>query len=114
MKKIFSGILFLVLIIWFFNQSVTEGYIYEVYDSSILVIELNESEVKGKTQDEIMDILEKKASNPTGNKFDIPFINEKIHKNFEAGQKIRVHWTGDIKASLPGQVDGTMLIITDD
>lgn len=101
----------LILSIWFFNQHVTEGYIYSKDDSRIWVIELSDSETKENDRDEIMAVLKEKSSKQAGDFYDVPFVNKVLNTNFDNGQKVRIYWTGNVYASAPGQIEGTLLIV---
>lgn len=114
MKKAVFGVvilLFIILIIWFFNQRVSEGYILSVDDSRIWVLPMSDTEVEGKTEAEIISILEAKSSKSPGTFYDISLINKVLNTDFEEGQKVRIYWTGYALESAPGQIKGTLLIL---
>jgi hypothetical protein len=103
--------IFIVSIIWFFNQSVSEGYVFSIDDSSVWVIEISNTEIEGKTKDEIFDILETKASESSGAFYNVPLINNALNTKFEKGKRVKIYWTGVVMQSAPGQVKDTLLIM---
>lgn len=116
MKKRIVIVIILLLVaavIWFLNQNVSEGYVSSVNSkgSSILVIPLEASELKGKTQEEIMSILDSKVSQYQGSVYDIPFINKVLKTDFKKGDKVKVLWNGEVLTSAPSQIKGTVLIV---
>lgn len=115
MKRVFLLLFLLVFtvsIIWFFNQSISEGYVITTSDSQVWVIDVNDAEIEGKTKKEIMTILETKASESKGAFYDIPFINNILNTKFEKGQKVKIYWTGFVLQSAPGQIKDTLFIQT--
>lgn len=59
-----SALLFLIAVrstIWIFNQEVTGGYIFASRESDVRVIELALEEADGKSQEEILKLLNEKV-----------------------------------------------------
>jgi hypothetical protein len=116
MKKsiIIVIILFLIAsIIWFLNQNISEGYVFSVDSKglSILIIPLEDSEIKEKTEEEIVSLLDAKVSQYQGSVYDIPFINKVLKTDFKKGEKVKVLWNGPVLISAPSQIKGTVLIV---
>lgn len=138
MKKVLkeiSAILFLILlvaIIWFISLRTTTGYVYQemegnpygdVQTENIWVVELEPDQTKGKSKAEIIEVVQKQANSSLfmddesteyrspGTIYRIPLINQQIGTEFKIGDKVKIYWRGAVMESLPGRIDGTILVI---
>jgi hypothetical protein len=115
MKKVSVITVLLILIVYIicvFNQSVSEGYVYSSRDDSkVWVIELSKTEIHGKTKEQILDLIETKATESRGIFYDVPLINKALNTSFEKGQKVKIYWTGVVMQSAPGKIKDTFLIM---
>lgn len=103
-----------ISVLWFMNLHVTEGYVYEVQDRGLFVIELDDlEEFETNTMDEgeLDRVLAQKVSEERGDIYKVPFLNELMGNDFNKADKVRIYWDGIMTASIPGIVDGTTLII---
>lgn len=103
-----------ISVIWIMNLHVTEGYVYEVQDRGLFVIELDDlDEFETNTMDEgeLDKVLAQKVSEEKGDIYKVPFLNELMRNDFNKADKVRIYWDGTMTASIPGLVDGTTLII---
>lgn len=117
MKKLIFGFISVSLIMglcWYVFQRVDDGYIakFAVSEegSNLLVIELDEEQTAGKTKKELNRLLKVKSSQAAGTYYEIPWINNLLHTEFEKGDKVKIFWRGTVMESAPGKVDGTNLI----
>lgn len=115
-KKLAIIILFLVLLLipatfWFNAQNTDEGYVYTTVDTELWIIELNEEDVKGKNSEELLQLLEIKASESQGGFYNIPLINDVVNSDYKSGNKVKIYWNGIVHQTLPPRIDGTNLII---
>ncbi|MCH4828157.1 hypothetical protein [Planococcus halocryophilus] len=138
MKKLLkriSAILLLILlvfIIWFISLRSTTGYVYQemelnpygdLHTKNIWVVELEPDETEGKTKAEIIEAVQEQAdtsrfldegstdNGSPGTIYRIPLINRQIDTKFQIGDKVKIYWRGAVMESLPGQIDGTVLVI---
>jgi hypothetical protein len=91
-------ILFLIAsIIWFLNRNVSEGYVFSNNSkgSCILVISLDDSEAEGKTKEEVISILDIKASKYKGTVYDMPFINKVLKADDSIPEFISLNISGE-------------------
>lgn len=99
------------IFLWFQSQNVDEGYVYATRESDLwIIIELDSKEVEGKTEEEILLLLEEISSEPGGAFYDIPLANQIIGTDFEKGDKVKVYWSGTVLQTRPGKIKGTSLI----
>ncbi|MEM1505278.1 DUF3221 domain-containing protein [Domibacillus sp. 8LH] len=114
MKKAVVGaaaLLSIILIIWIFNQRVSEGYVLSAEGSRVLVIPMSDIDVEGKTEKDLIAALEDKGIQSEGTYYDIPLINKTFDTEFQKGQKVKVYWTGYALESAPAQIKDTLLMI---
>lgn len=117
MKKKITLIIFMLIIIgtmsWL-SQKNSEGYVFGTIDSeddtSLWVIELQPTDIEGKTQVEINEILEEKASESRGTFYKVPLINRITKKSFVKGDKVKIYWRGSVIQTAPGKVNKTNFI----
>lgn len=117
MRKIIIFITFILVIfgaILWLNQKSNEGYVFSTINSkddlSLWVIELEPTEVNGKTQVEINEILEEKASASRGTFYRVPVINNITKKSFAKGDKVKIYWRGSVTQTSPSKVNKTTFI----
>lgn len=110
MKKpiiLFIVIIIIVCSIWFYeSQSISEGYILEVGDKEMLVIDSSRNtNIKAMTPNEISE-----AYKTNGTFYKIPIVNSILNTKFRKGQKVKIFWSGEVLQSLPGRVQHTSFI----
>lgn len=96
--------------LWFQSQNVDEGYVYATREADLWIIELGPKEVEGKTEEEILLLLEEISSESGGAFYDIPLVNRITGTNFEEGDKVKVYWSGMVFQTQPAKIKDTTLI----
>lgn len=118
MKKVGFVVLFLFFIIgigttiWFLNQEIDEGYVYAGEESSIWIVEIEPEKMTGKSQAEIIEVLDEEADPYEDAIYDIPMLNRLIGTEFEEGDKVKIYWGGGpVFQSAPALIKDTSLMI---
>lgn len=111
-------VIVLAIVFWRMSQNVDVGYVVNSdetrsNDQQIYVIILTKEETKGKTRQEILQLIEQKESEDgTLNAYySIPWINQKLKSSYQSGDRIRIYWSGGVNLSDPPQIPGTSLIL---
>lgn len=122
-KRILVPILIVIVIIlaiafWRMSQNVDAGYVMEIRKTTddeqrLHVVELPKNETKGKTREEIVELIDEKSNeDPTlGASYSIPWINQKLKSSYHPGDRVRIYWSGGVNLSDPPQIPGTSLIL---
>jgi hypothetical protein len=108
----------LAILLWRLSQDVDVGYVMDVWETTngeprLHVVELPNGETKGKTREEILELIDEKSSeDPTlGASYSIPWINHTLKSKYEPGDRVRIYWSGWVNESDPPQIPGTSLIL---
>lgn len=116
-----ASVIVLVIIVWRLGQDVDVGYVMDIRETTdgeqrLHVIELPKDETKGKTREEILQLIDEKSSqDPTlGATYSIPWINHTLKSKYEPGDRVRIYWHGWVNESDPPQIPGTSLILKSD
>jgi len=111
-------VIVLAIVFWRMSQNVDVGYVMEIRKTTdgeqrLHVVELPKDETKGKTQEEILELIDEKGSeDPTlGATYSIPWINRNLKSKYEPGDRVRIYWHGWVNQSDPPQIPGTSLIL---
>ena len=111
----------LVILLWRLSQDVDVGYVMDAVQNNdgrqqVHMVELEKSEVKGKTREEILQLIEKKKSEDLtlGAYYSIPWVNEKLKSSYRPGDRVRIYWHGSVNFSDPPQIPETSLILKSD
>ena len=108
----------LVILLWRLSQDVDVGYVMDIRGTTdgeerLHVVELTKDETRGKTREEILQLIEEKRSeDPTlGASYSLPWINRSLKSGYEPGDRVRIYWHGSVNESDPPQIPGTSLIL---
>lgn len=113
-----AAVVLLAIGFWRLSQEVDTGYVMEIGNTTdgeqrLHVVELPKDETKGKTREEILELIdEKRSEDPTlGASYSIPWINHTLKSKYERGDRVRIYWHGWVNESDPPQIPGTSLIL---